>query len=395
MKDETPRYGDLLRRAQAELARVVADIPLPEPRMGFLDFPVEEFARYFLPSRPSEERRRDLRQYYDFWTETFARELRFLKPALRLRPETLHRVAGNTACAPASGATRWGRSHNWSGAVISAHSGMIFRNVSATWTVPTAKEPGDAAAVLSRGGLPGDEWKASVWIGLDGFRRSSLSLPQMGTTSEIKPNGVAGAYLWVQWWVRGQFFGEVEIKNFRVNPGDEISAVIEVFTGTRVSFTAVNTSRGTAVTVVWDAGVAVEEIGVGPVQLSTGDTGDRALTPVEGHHAVWCVERPSVMPTDEEIAAGIKPHQTKSYRLPDIGGGVFEKTVALMRPPGTGTNLSVERDLTAARYIRMIDPRPQARPPSVVNLTTPGLGRAKRRLRVDQKETTQPLTPNA
>lgn len=396
MADAAPRHGDLLRRAEAELARVVSDVPLPEPRVGFLDAPAEDFARFFLPSRPSEDLRRSLRRSEGFWTRTFARELRFLRPALRIRPETLHRVASHSASAGAPGtvATRWGRSHNWSGAVISARDGMTFRSVSAAWTVPEARRPTDAAAVASRGGPPGGEWKASVWIGLDGFRRGSLSLPQMGTASEIGPGGAARAYLWVQWWVRGAFFGEVEVGNFEVSPGDRVHAFVEAFTRTRVGFTAVNVAQGTAATVVWDAGVAVTST-AGPVELSASDTGDRALTPVEGRHAVWCVERPSVMPTDAEIAAGAQPHQAEAYRLPDIGGGVFEEALALMRPPGAGANRSVERDLTAARYIRMVDPRPTARPPTVALLASPDIPRARGRLKVGQTETSQPLPPGA
>ena len=140
--------------------------------------------------------------------------------------------------ADAWGGTRLGSSANWAGALIAAPNGGRYTGVSARWRVP----PADAIR-LPPGAAPNaapspavDSYKASIWIGLDGHRASSGSLPQIGTTLALDhkpgdPACIAGTefvlktYAWVQWWVKGKDsqpgYIEVPVPGFEVKPGDD------------------------------------------------------------------------------------------------------------------------------------------------------------------------------
>jgi hypothetical protein len=287
-------------------------------------------------------------------------------------PELRHGMAGHVGAGlsgvPAPIRGRWGTSRNWSGAVIGARDGGLFTRVAASWKVPRAEGPDRREPACPPGGV----WQQSVWIGLDGYRLASRSLPQIGTVSQYGPRGER-YYLWVQWWVRDAFFGEIEVQGFPVAAGDEIFVSLDVVARDNVRFHAINRratpDAGDDVQVAIDfvAGTFTGDV-QGRLRPSANDSLKRGKAPVEGRHAVWCVERPSVMPTAEELAAGIKPHETVQYRMPRFSQVAFDEALALMRLP---TGAAVTRDLRAARRIRMIDVEMGGADPRVLPATTP------------------------
>lgn len=87
-------------------------------------------------------------------------------------------------------------SRNWSGAVISSpYRSRPFDFLIGTWKVPDFRLPAQGIE---------NEYACSTWIGFDGHRRNSRSLPQLGTVQQIIKDG-AGSYnksvrAWWQWW---------------------------------------------------------------------------------------------------------------------------------------------------------------------------------------------------
>ncbi len=364
---ETLPYANNFALGTAEMARIRRDIPTPPAGFNARVASEADLAAYRLPARPDPVVAPRLRA---LWDRAFAQRRAYVAPELRLRSAMLHPMLSAQGGGLSDGAGafggRWGSSRNWSGAVIAARDGMVFQRVAADWRVPQAAMPADAQTVLNTpGGLPGGSWKASMWIGLDGYRRSSMSLPQIGTTCDVTSGGVLRCYLWVQWWVRDKFFGEVEVQSFQVNAGDEIIAFMDVVKPDDVGFNITNVTTGQHVTIAWVSGEILDQPGNTPAGKLPQPPGsvNRRLTPVEGRHAVWCVERPSVMPTDAQIKAGIRPDQIRKYRLPALPGAGFSGAAALMR----GAGGAMERDLTAARQLRML----MARGDDVVALCGP------------------------
>ena len=286
---------------------------------------------------------------------------------------SLRPTVGGAGGGSLSGATRaiggrWGTSSNWSGATIAARDGGRFTAVEGRWRVPAARRPRDAKDLPPP---PGGVWRQSVWLGLDGARLASRSLPQVGTSSQIRPltaaeeampDGAAkealgaSCHLWVQWWVRGKFHGQAEVKGFPVAPGDELFASLTVVAPDDVLFVVVNRSAtalsgtGVGVTARWQSG-KYEGFVAGDIDQEGIKDRERGDAPVEGRHAVWCVERPHVMPPDNKIPF-IKPHETVQFDAPILGQTPFTHVAATMTLPN-GTAL--DRDLTAARRIRLFD----------------------------------------
>jgi hypothetical protein len=336
-----------------------------------------------LPLRPDRVRAPKL---YALWEQFLARKQAPAKPQFQLDTDVVH-LSGevDSGAMAIGGRGRWRTSRNWSGAVIGARDGKLFTTVAASWIVPSAeKVDSDAGAVLS-----GSNRQCSVWIGLDGHRRYSISLPQVGTRSLFDPaKNEASYHLWVQWWVRGEMFGEVKVVNFEVRAGDEIHAILDVLGPTSVRFTVQNRSRDIPpIAATWDGSVG-EITGTDVASDGVGNL-MRANAPVEGRHAVFCVERPSVMPPEsiqEAIKALVSAGRVEEakrekrkaiaaiqpYSLAQFHEGTFREALAQMHPRGIRGNACEERDLTGARYIRMIDTVPgRAGVPRIRRLTSP------------------------
>jgi hypothetical protein len=335
----TPDDRDALRSAGAEEVRrrmrVYPDLPEGYDARGAEP---DELEALGLPPRPD---RSASPAAAELWERLLEPPLRRVEPEAEVIAEAGHPPprlppASNTGLSGAASATRWGTSRNWSGAVVRARDGGRFVLAGARWTIPTPEPPpGASAAAPPAAG----SWRASMWVGLDGDRLASTSMPQMGTTSVIEPLGgalAARAYLWAQWWVRGREFGEVVLRRFPVAPGDGVLCLLHAASPTDVRFTLRVAGRPEIATLGWAAG---------EVTLPEGDPQPlgRAEAPVEGAAAVWIVERPATLPDPEVL-----------FPLPAFGTAVFDAAVAAARVPGPpGTAPVAWRDLSAARLVRM------------------------------------------
>jgi len=339
---------------QRKIDQRVRLYPSPPPGFDATRASPDQLVTYGLPQRPDAVLNRRL---HDFWMKMFKPPLRFIRPELQGKAQLRHLLregspgAGSKALAFCP--SRWGTSRNWSGAVITARDSMLFRTVAGSWKVPKPKPPAGASAMQPP---PGNAWQCSVWVGFDGFHRWSVSLPQMGTVSEVDIKGNVlqpGTYAFCQWWVRGQSYGEVRIANMPIEPKDKIFCMLTAQGPTDVHFAMTNRTKKHSVSLSWAAG----EVEQDPAKL------DRSEAPLEGRTAVWCVERPLTMPVGTEAPM--------LYRLPKIGKVRFKEALAEMRDPANPATPPVPRDLTAARLLRMVGSAKDNAPPRSIALTSP------------------------
>ena len=345
-----------------EVARRVSVFPDPPPRFDARPPRAEEIAAYGLPPRPGPGAPPAVVR---LWDRLLAPPYERVAPLFDVDPTTVHagpgrHPASNSGALGTVGASRWGSSRNWAGAVIRTRGTERFASVAARWRIPVPALPKDAKASAPP---PQGSWRASVWTGLDGDRRSSLSMPQLGTTSVMGPTGPR-AYLWAQWWVRDRPYGECVLTSLPVQPGDEVVCWLTVADPEDVWFHVRTFGANLFTTFRWKAGeVAAQDPGSKQVL-------DRRTAPVEGLAAEWVVERPMTLPTD--------PDPMTLYPLPRFGEAMFEDPVAAatasgtMAAGGTGDPWSTggtARDLTACRLLRMT--AAEATPPGVRIVATP------------------------
>jgi hypothetical protein len=359
--------AEIEQKARAELqARLVLPSvsTLPPDPLNASDADLELCG---LPPRPDRTLHPGL---FDVWQDMLRPPLRpvapeFVAQALAMR-QVAHGGSGTTtlgAIAHAYG--RWGTSRNWSGAVLTAHGRRRFRIVTASWVVPKVRLPHGASPSKPP---PGGAWQVSHWIGLDGFRRFSLSLPQVGTVSRLGiskgPQPPAGTlveetYLFVQWWVRDKDYGEIRVPQMQVRPGDVIHAMLSLRGDTNVSFHVTNRTTGRMLNIAWAPGTYVLPPSLRLNQpLRTG-------APAEGINAVFCVERPGIPPAP---GASLNPELIEKYRLPAFDFVPFDRVHALMLGPGEPPLIA---DLTGARWLRMCGSDMTGRPTGTRIETTP------------------------
>lgn len=337
--------------------------PLPPKGFDVLKASDAELARYKLPPRPDARRSPELRA---FWERMFAPPLTFFQPKpipldvghLLLQGAGAHGTDATGGAAQHFAPTRWGTSQNWSGAVVKARDGMLFHRLGGSWTVPTPNKPTGIFANTKP--PPNNTWQASVWIGFDGYFKWSKSLPQLGTVSKATPqsNGriTQETYVFGQWWVRDDPDNkEVRIDGITVKPGDEVCCDLTIEdAGRKVRMHLVNRSSGQAISFTWDSNKR------SPNQNVT--VGIDA--PAEGRTAVWCLERPLTLPTD--------PDPMQYFIMPNLDpkSTIFSELLAEMQDPNDPNN-TVERDLTGARFLRMVAQVQGPKVPRSVFLTSP------------------------
>lgn len=263
--------------------------------------------------------------------------------------------ASNSGAAAGFGPSRWGSSLNWSGAVLHGRDGQRFVAAAARWRVPGGERPAESRlqgrpepdmplhlAALAEGKPLPDSWRCSVWVGLDGHRLSSLSLPQIGTTTIVEAkDGVprARTYAWAQWWVRGRMYGERRFADFDLQAGDRVTAFLMMLSRDRVLLRILNERTRRVGSAIWQSGEVGPDRNIGPVQRI-----HHQPAPAEGAAAVFVVERPTVMFSDA------------LYPLPDFGQVVFERCVAGLRGPAEPDRARLV-DLAGARLLRMMRQR--------------------------------------
>lgn len=139
-------------------------------------------------------------------------------------------------------------SRNWSGAVISSpYRSRPFDFLIGTWKVPDFQLPAQGTE---------NEYACSTWIGFDGHRRNSKSLPQLGTVQHIDERS-AGNYTksiraWWQWWHKDDKRGphEYATSAFPIAVGQKIIASLFVIPKVGVLMNMVNVDTGKPITPV-------------------------------------------------------------------------------------------------------------------------------------------------
>ena len=132
-------------------------------------------------------------------------------------------------------------SRNWSGAVISSpYRRRPFDFLIAAWEVPDFRKPSGKSAKA---------YACSTWIGFDGHRRVSRSLPQLGTVQQItldeagKETSIVKAW-WQWWWKYTDGPHEYDPARFAVSVGDKIIASLFIIPRIGVLFNMTNVNTG-------------------------------------------------------------------------------------------------------------------------------------------------------
>lgn len=290
--------------------------------------------RYGLPPRPDPDLQPFLRR---IWDQGFGKPLRLkqfdfsreLVEATTYRPQI--RQADELPIVE----TRFETSSNWSGAYITANRDKQFMQIWGVWTIPdNLKLP-----PMPFRGPPSIPYVCSNWIGLDGQRLYfDSSLPQIGTSSTLQPNGDTVAQAWTQWWARGFANSAPLPLNLAVAPGDRVLSVLTAMDSQNVILAMVNLSTLTAMVVAATAPTVTLD-------------GTNATPQIAGATAEWIVERPAI-----PIVPAF-PGQPTLYNFPDYGHTEFEYCVAV---EGDGVDIfslfgGLWQQLRSARRIRMFD----------------------------------------
>jgi hypothetical protein len=273
----------------------------------------EELLKLGFPKRPNP---RLQPAEHAFWREMFASPVQFEAFSFDILPLLTTQSRGFFGQLP-----RRQTSFNWSGAYITPRDSTIFSSIRGKWQVPTPNLP--------PGGVAGQKYRSSTWIGFDGQRRYYRStLPQIGTTQSIEPatSTQKPFFAWWQWWVRdvaGQAF-PIQLIRPAIHAGDLVMSFMQVANDRSiVSFAITNLTTGRA------------------VQFSQGAPPDNWGQPfkVSGATAEWVMERPADAPNPAPLP------------LPDYGTVDFHDCGAVAI--NTKTGATVERSLSAARLIDM------------------------------------------
>lgn len=256
---------------------------------------LEEF---WLPSRPDPAIEPEL---YAHWEEMFSGATRFVRAGSQEAPLS----ASNSYCRIAGSLET---SRNWSGAYVLPYGANRFTRIVARWAVPNV--------ALGSGPNPNLlPFRCSVWIGLDGKKGWTRSMPQIGTLQTVDAQGAAvDPTLWWQWWVKDGQSAPYNITGIPVRSGDVVLCSLTVMGPTLVRFHVKNKNTGNFAT------IAVS----GPA-------------PVYGSSAEWIVERPA----DEQLSSGVND-AGPLFPLPDYGTVMFEHcTVLAESSPASGAQQNI------------------------------------------------------
>ena len=276
---------------------------------------LEEF---WLPPCPDPEREPELHEH---WREMFSWPLRFVLAGSRPieQPVTTALLALRVPGPPATAGFE--TSSNWSGAYVLPNRGDRFSRVVGRWEAPRVK-PGTGP------NPPGLPFRCSIWIGLDGKKTWTKSMPQVGTVHTVARDGTPeDPKLWWQWWIRDGHSAPHDISGVPIRAGDEVLCSLTVVSPHQVRFHVKNCNTGTF------AGFAVSE----PM-------------PLRGATAEWVVEQPSD-PPDSPKVGNSRRELEPLFPLPDYGSVLFRHCAAqAAAAPGVGGRY---HPLRTPRLIRM------------------------------------------
>lgn len=277
-------------------------------------------AEFWLPSRPDPEREPEL---YEHWREMFSGPLRFV-PAEPPRDEpTVPNRALDATVRVMGVPANFETSSNWSGAYILPNRGNRFTRIVGRWEVPEVR-PGVG---FEPAALP---FRCSIWIGLDGKRRWTKSMPQVGTVHTVARDGTLETpKLWWQWWLRDGRSAPHDITGVPIRIGDVVLCSLTVVSPHQVRFHVKNRNTGDF------AGLAVRE----PI-------------PLRGSSAEWIVEQPAEPPIEPRVMVDGELDTGPLFPLPDYGSVLFERCAAQAAavPGGDGRY----HPLRVPRLIRMV-----------------------------------------
>lgn len=285
--------------------------------------------RYWLPSCPDEGAAPEL---FEHWREMFSEPLCFKGAESRradspigrlptprdLRVSRLFQLRSSALRATAVTFPVTSSSRNWSGAYLLPNRGERFTRIVGRWRIPHVR----SGAEFGPADLP---FRCSVWIGLDGKKRWSESMPQVGTEHTVGREGVPEEpRLWWQWWLRDGPSSPFYIDGVRVRADDTVLCSLTAVSPNLVRFHVKNCDTGEF------AGVAVTE----PVAL-------------RGSSAEWIVEQPS----RPELVDGVL-EAGPLFPLPDFDPVIFRRCAA-SAAVGHGQP-DRYRPLDAPRLVRMV-----------------------------------------
>ena len=253
-------------------------------------------ADYLLPPRPDRSSQARL---YALWERMFSAKMTFV--AANLQAPKLAEPLKRTGIESRSPRRR-GRnqtSQNWSGAYLKPTDGNRFAHVAGSWTVPTL-QPG-----VRRSRDPDLPFQCSIWVGIDGKKRWTRSMPQVGSEQTLA-NGVPQTQrLWCQWWRRDSLEDDAlpwYIDGVPISAGDRVFCSLTVIDRNHVRIHVSNRTKQTFATI----------LGSGPV-------------PLMGSTAQWIVERPA---NPNRATDGTILDPGPLYPLPNYGEVVIDECTA-------------------------------------------------------------------
>lgn len=249
---------------------------------------LEEFS---LPLRPDEHL---LPELHDHWREMFSPPMSFVC-AQSQEPEMAMFRPRRDLYFTGSFGSRMQNSRNWSGAYLTRNGGKPFTRVAGRWTVPGVK------AGVRSDGEASLKFKSSIWIGIDGKKRWTNSMPQVGTAQELGSDDKTQIHhFWWQWWQRGQVAKHAlpwKIIGVPLEAGDIVLCNLTVMNPHSVLVHVVNRTKCLFATVRLDSEAKLE--------CST---------------AQWIVERPGEW---------MNPKPETLCPLPDYGEVAIDKCVGI------------------------------------------------------------------
>jgi peptidase A4-like protein len=224
----------------------------PPPGFQPLKATDAELARHGFPRRPQDPQ---AMQRYETVLRRLEGKFQYIPPTFRRRDDIQHGPRRRIADTE--------QSSNWSGGVLYAPADQPFQCVLANWTIPNVFAP-----------TQGQWYYCANWVGIDGDGGSGDVL-QAGVECEviqIGPFTIRNIYPWWEWYPEQ----EIQISNFPVDAGDEITCLIQADQGagaTGASVFMANQSSGASTSF--------------SIQAPGG-------TQLIGNSAEWVVEAPTV-----------------------------------------------------------------------------------------------------